>query len=343
MVWQHKSSFGIALISSRKHFLYAALLLFSTLSLVVSQARAQGSIQGQVQRQGQGIAQHRIMLIRLGPNNQVERFPGQTDAQGGFLFEDLDTSPTFTYFVGIRYNDQLYRSEPITLQSTPRRTDIVVMVTDQAASQEASPSSTAGTPYITNHLVVAGWRDSRIEVREVLQVVHPGASPYTGQAPGPGAPRISLRLSLPQGYQNLRDMQGLEKDHVIVHAQGLYYTAPLPPGEHRVIYTYTMPWNSRVITLLLERSLPTQTLDLLAAEEHLVSSSDLEFLGPVPLAEQVFAHFRGTNLEASSRAWLQLTRRQEHYGAAIQVGTYGVIIGIALLGIVIPLLPRRYS
>ena len=63
-----------------------------------------GRIRGIVQREGKGFAEQRIMLIRFGPNQDVQRFPGQTDAEGRFLFENLETGPAFTYFVGIRYN-----------------------------------------------------------------------------------------------------------------------------------------------------------------------------------------------------------------------------------------------
>ena len=59
-----------------------------------------GRIRGVIQREGKGFAGQRIMLIRFGPNQDVQRFPGQTDAEGRFLFEDLEIGPAFTYFVG---------------------------------------------------------------------------------------------------------------------------------------------------------------------------------------------------------------------------------------------------
>ena len=47
----------------------------------------------------------------------MQRFPGQTDAEGRFLFENLEIGPAFTYFIGIRYKEQLRRSDPVILQS----------------------------------------------------------------------------------------------------------------------------------------------------------------------------------------------------------------------------------
>ena len=46
-------------------------------------AEGHGSIGGVVQSAGRAVGSHRIMLIRFGPENDVQRTPGETDAQGG--------------------------------------------------------------------------------------------------------------------------------------------------------------------------------------------------------------------------------------------------------------------
>src|SRR5262245_25489327 len=81
-------------------------------------AEESGSISGVIQRAGQGVAAHRIMLIRMGPQQEVQRTPGQTDAHGAFRFAHLATGPEYTYYVGIRYKEQLYRSDPVDRKST---------------------------------------------------------------------------------------------------------------------------------------------------------------------------------------------------------------------------------
>src|SRR5712692_264555 len=40
-------------------------------------AEGRGRIRGVIQREGQGFAEQRIMLIRFGPNQEVQRTPGQ--------------------------------------------------------------------------------------------------------------------------------------------------------------------------------------------------------------------------------------------------------------------------
>src|SRR5689334_15535993 len=89
-----------------------------------------GRIRGVIQREGQGLAEQRIMLIRFGPNQDVQRFPGQTDAEGRFLFENLEIGPAFTYFVGIRYKEQLRRSDPVILQSA-ETAEVILEVSEQ--------------------------------------------------------------------------------------------------------------------------------------------------------------------------------------------------------------------
>jgi hypothetical protein len=297
-------------------------------------AEERGSIQGVVQHEGKGIAEHRIMLIRFGSNQEVQRTSGQTDTQGRFIFEDLETGKDFKYTVGIRYNGRLYQSAPITLESGQHRTGVVVEVRQKAA-QAAGTSTSPSTPRIVNHLMFITLRDDHLEVREVVNLRYTGSKPYTGAAVHTGHTTLSLYLPLPQGYYNLRDVQGLEAEYVHNNASGLYYTAPLKPGERRVVYTYALPFRDDMKVIFTDRTLPTAVFDVFVDDTYLVAASDLQFVGRIAATPHTFSRFRGTNLAARSRSWLQLTRRTAAT-PLLQVGTYSFILGIALLGIAIP-------
>jgi len=300
----------------------------------VAHAEGLGRIRGMIQREGKGFAEQRIMLIRFGPNQDVQRFPGQTDATGRFSFENLETGPAFTYFVGIRYKEQLHRSEPVILQGD-EPAEVVLEVSEPPA-QEAKESDAPPQLRIINRLMVIVRRGTHLEVREVLRVANTGTTPYIGRVGHGGATGISLYLPLPQGHSNMSQVQGLNAEFVHVDASGLSYLAPLPPGEHQIVYTYNLPWHDGLATILVERTLGTAMLDVLVEDEHLHASSDLTFGGRVSIDPHIFAHFRGANLEAHSRSWLQLTPR--HTSASwLHLGAYGLIVGIALLGVFIPL------
>lgn len=290
-------------------------------------AKGRSSISGVVLQEGQGVAGHRIMLIRLGPNHEVERTPGETDAQGQFVFDNLETGELFEYFVGIRQEGQLYRSEPIRLEQGQHRTGVVV---DASVSSPHTVEEDSPPLQIANHLMVIVFRGDHLEVREVVRMLNRGSASSTGSG---GA---SLHLPLPQGYYNLLDVQGLTPEHVRLHASGLYYTVPLPPGEQRVVYTYSLPLRHDVITILSQRTLPTAALDVLVEEEHLVATSDLQFSGRVALEPHTFSHFHGIDLAPHTRSWLQLTWRTKPL-ALIRAGAYSLILCLALLGIGLPL------
>src|SRR5262249_43766917 len=262
------------------------------------------------------------------------RFPGQTDAEGRFLFENLETGPAFTYFIGIRYKEQLRRSEPVILQSE-EPVEVVLEVSEQPA-QEAKGSDAPPPLRIINHLIVIVWRDTHLEVREVVKIVNTGATPYIDRAGHGDATGISLHLPLPQGHYNLDQVQGLNTEYVHIDPSGLSYLAPLPPGEHQIVYIYNLPWHDSLATILVERTLGTSMLDVLVEDEHLNATSDLSFGGRVSIDPHVFAHFRGMNLEAHSRSWLQLMPRQAS-ASLLHVGAYSLIMGIMLLGVLIPL------
>lgn len=307
------------------------LLCFSVL-----QAIEQGSISGTVQKAGQGIAEHRIMLVRFGPNREVHRTPGQTDAQGHFVFDQLETATHFEYFVGIQYDEQLYRSKPIVLQSGEARTGILVEVAESSLALPPEASRQQAPLQVVSQQIVVIQQKDRLRVGEILKILNATSTPYLGNTLPGMAQKVSLHLPLPPGHIDFADVQGLAAEHLNYHASGLYYTAPIAPGEHRIAYTYSLSLRNALAILLTERSLPTSRLDVLVDDKHLVVASDLKFEGHVTLDSHVFARFQGTNLPGASRAWLQFSPRGE-VSAALQITAYALVVGIALVGIIMPL------
>jgi len=291
-----------------------------------------------IQRAGQGVAAHRIMLIRMGPQQEVQRTPGQTDAQGGFRFEHLATGPAYTYYVGIRYEEQLYGSDPVVLEPGQQVSGVVMALAEPAG--QTTEAGIAPSPIrIANHLIMVVLHEEHLAIREVLHLVNTASTPYRGAGRAPGSPPVSLYLPLPQDYSNLSGIQGLAAEHVRIDASGVSYTAPLAPGAHRVMYTYALPLQRRVSTLLLPRVLDTAVLDVLVEDARLVATSDLPLSGRVAVEAQMFVRFRGTALTAQSRSWVQLLRRT---GTAplLQIAAYGLVLGLVCLGLVAPLYER---
>lgn len=297
-------------------------------------AEEPGAIRGVVRKDGQGIAEHRIMLIRFGPNQQdVQRIPGQTDVEGRFVFEQLETGPQFSYFVGIRYAEQLYRSAPIVLASGDAREGVLVEVgaAGMRAIGDAAPRLDIGY-----HIMVVEWQQDRIDVREVVDIHNAGTTPYQGLPGHAGQKGYSLHLPLPEGYGNFQLIQGLAKESLQSVASGLYYTAPLAPGTHRVVYAYALPMTDTVRMVLTRRTLPTRVFDIFVDTRQLVASSDVPFNERFDTESHSFFHFRGTNLEANSRTWLQVTRLATST-SVLRIMSYASILGMILLGVAIPL------
>src|SRR5215470_13602280 len=143
-----------------------------------------GSISGVVQREGHGVAAYRIMLIRMGPQQEVQRTPGQTDTQGGFLFEHLEPGQEYTYYVGIRYEGQLYRSDPIVLAPGQQVSGVVITLAEH--SGQPTEAATATSPLrIAKHLIVVILQEDHLVIREVLHLVNPTSTPYRGTSQAP--------------------------------------------------------------------------------------------------------------------------------------------------------------
>jgi hypothetical protein len=294
-----------------------------------------GRIEGVVQQEGKAIANHRIMLIRFGPGQEVNRTPGDTDAQGGFAFEGLETGDAFTYVVGIRYEDQLFRSESVQLSDDEPQKNVVLQVGGAGTPPALSPGADSTPIHISNHIMAIVWREGRLEIREIVNIENPASTPYQGEASGHR--NYVLHLSLPDGYEDLRDIQGVAPEHIRSDRFGLYLTQPLAPGSHRLIYNYAVPMPHRVRTLLLRPSLPTGIIDVFADAKQLVATSNFQFLGEVPIQSHTFLHFRGPNPEAGARHWIQVVRLGAYVNSTLRLVSYTSIIAIALMGLVIPL------
>jgi len=278
------------------------------------------------------------MLIRMGPQQEVQRTPGQTDTQGGFRFEHLETGQEYTYVVGIRYEGQLYRSDPVVLEQGQQVSGVGIVLAEH--SGQTTEAATASSPIrIANHLMVVVLQEDHLAIREELYMVNRASTPYRGPGQAPGSPPVALYLPLPQDYSNLSAIQGLTAAHVHTHASGVSYTAPLAPGAHRVMYTYVLPLQSKVSTLLLPRVLDTAVLDVLVEDTQLEAMSDLPVGDRVSFESRTFVHFRGTALAAQSRSWVQLLRRTGT-ASLLQIGAYGLVICLVCLGIVAPFYER---
>ena len=203
-------------------------------------------------------------------------------------------------------------------------------------SGQTTEAVTATSPIrIANHLIVIVLQEDHLAIREVLHIVNSASTPYRGAGMTPGSPSFSLVLPLPQDYSNLGGIQGLAAAHVRTYASGLYYTAPLAPGTHRVEYTYAVPLRTRVSTLLLPRVLDMAALSILVEATQFDATSDLPFGGRVAFEAQTFLHFRGTALLAQSRSWVQLLRRTAT-APLLWIAAYGLVIGLVCLGMVAP-------
>lgn len=312
------------------------LVLLCLLLVTPDSARsaASGRIEGVVQQAGQAIANHRIMLIRFGPDQEVNRTPGETDAEGGFAFEGLETGDTYTYVVGIRYEGTLFRSQPLQLSDTETKAHVVVQV-GEAGTPAMGSDGESTQLHIPHHIMAIVWREGRLDVREIVTIQSPGSPPDQGQTTGQA--NTALHLPLPEGYRNLRDFQGIPQEHVRSDRFGLYLTQPLKPGTHRFIYTYDLPMTERVRTLLLRQSLPTAMIDIFTDAKHLIAASNLQFLGEVPIESHQFLHFRGMPSEPGTRNWLQITRLGTGVSHVLRFLSYTLIIAIAIAGLAMPL------
>ena len=215
-------------------FVYCAFLLACVsctgwISFLADTAQAQesGSIAVTVVNgtTGQPLAGHAVTLLRHNSDESNEATLAQvvTDREGRYAFTGLPADGSH-YVVATRYLEMPYLTEHIPLEPGAARRESRLQVYDITTDETALVHSAV-------HLVVEANPDV-LAITEIIVVENRGNLTF---APPP-AVGMGLIYNLPVAAFGLQPMvEGLQHTD-----RGLLFSAPIPPGEARVVYAYNV-------------------------------------------------------------------------------------------------------
>jgi len=276
----------------------------------------------------------------------------KSDANGKFVFSNLDTISTTRYFVTTHYGQVDYFSDVLTFES-PLSTTLVADFPIYESTEDASVVKVAQT-----HIVIraqAPW----LEIQHIIALENASDRVYIGK-PLAGPHRATLTLPvLPKAMDVQFDDPNIGQT-VLLGDTVLTYTLPIGPGRDQIIYQYAVPFTPPVYDLTLNLPFSTDKLGvyLLDAPNAKMDSPHLKPapnpMGNVPGAPQ-FISMAGENLQAGTTVQAKLSNlptSTSSSGAAPtpaatdNTQTIGlVVLGFALVAAVallaIPLVRRR--
>lgn len=220
-------------------------------------------------------------------------FSTQTDAQGHFRFEGLDTDVHSLYRAEAEYQGITFHSNFVTFEPGSTQASIVLNVYETSHVPEMIRIKRF-------HFIILMRERGILSVLELYQFGNEGDRAFVGTVGDRGA-RETVRMALPAGAQDVTLQSGTPGVDFIVKPDELVATTPLLPGEETfdVAFVYLVPYSTS--SIVLDRRLYYDTVavhGLLMDVGAEMRSDMLQFTGERTAQGQNFLQFVGENLKA---------------------------------------------
>lgn len=217
----------------------------------------------------------------------------QTDAQGHFRFEGLDTDVHSLYRAEAEYQGVTFHSNFVTFEPGSTQASIVLNVYETSHVPEMIRIKRF-------HFVILMRERGILSVLELYQFGNEGDRAFVGMVGDRGA-RETVRMALPAGARDVTLQSGTPDVDFIVKPDELVATTPLLPGEETfdVAFVYLVPYSTSSIVLDRRLYYDTVAVNGLLMDVGAEMRSDLlQFMGERTAQGQNFLQFVGENLKA---------------------------------------------
>lgn len=230
----------------------------------------------------------------------------QTDMEGHFRFEGLDTDVHSLYRAEVEYQGVTFHSNFVSFEPGSTQVSITLNVYETTNVPE--------TIHIKRfHFIILMRERGALSVLELYQFGNEGDRAFVGTTDNRGM-RETVRMALPAGVQDLTLQSGTPGVDFIVRPDELVATAPLLPGEetYDVAFVYLVPYSTSSIVLDRRLYYDTTAVNGLLMDVGAEMRSDLlQFAGERTAQGQTFLQFIGQNLKAGQLLGITLDHLDE--------------------------------
>lgn len=283
-----------------KHLMFnrfALILIMVILSLPLSGVYADaatGQVEGRAVNgtaNGSNVANQVVTLKTYLNDNEISSVTTETDADGYFLFDNLQINPDYEYEATITYQDAEYYSEWFSLTETAPRKTIEITVYESTTSDEAVKVKAAHT--------IVYIEQGTLLVKEYFLFVNEGDRTYVGTGNVTGE---TLRFFLPRGATNMKPALGLMSCCIINTEEGFADIMPVEPGAKEVAFSYNIDYSSGEYEFDKVLYYPLAHFDFLVQGEGVkVSSDQLVSNGVMEISDKKFNYFSGEEFASGTK------------------------------------------
>jgi len=278
-------------------FRVMVLALLAALVLV-PMARAQGAgiLEGQVVNGTEGGAEIGagipVNLYLFGGNLEEQILNTETDADGRFLFEGLDTSATLEYWVEADYQGVTYGTEDL-LQFADGEATLEAIVT---VYETTGDDSDVRLDLV--HIFAESFGEV-LRISETHLFGSTGDRAYIGEENAEGQPE-TVFIPLPADAVGFALGEGIPEERFLDVDGGLMDSEPVRPGTlmSEVRFSYHLLATGKPIPLERRFAYPVTNLTVLVAQPGLsLTSGQLQSMGSQLIQDRQYEVFSGQSLE----------------------------------------------
>ncbi len=306
----------------------ALVVVIFTLSLSAPVLAAEdGVIEGLVVNGTEGgsssVADQDITLKTYLDNAEVASTPTETDADGYFIFDGLETELGYSYQITLAFQGADYYSEWLSFAEGETTKSTEVVVYDSTTSGEAIK--------VNMSLTIIRTELDNLWVTEHYLFVNEADLTYIGSRVATAeGDKETLRFSLPEGATELEYTYGLMECCTYDSEEGFVDTMPVLPGDKLVTYSYKLDYSSGAYTFSQGMYYPTAAYSLLVeGESTKVASDRLTAEGLMEYEGSLFNHLSGANLAPGDILDIRLSGLPQ---ATNQASIMWVVLAVVILG-----------
>ena len=281
-------------------------LLLALILVPTVRAQDTGILEGQVVNGTEAGAEIEagipVNLYLFGANLKEQIQSTETDAEGRFAFDGLDTSAMLEYWVEANYRDVPFGTEDL-LQFAEGETTLEATVTVYETTADD------GDVRLDLVHIFAESFGEVLRISETHLFGSGGDRAYVGEENAEGQ-RETVFVPLPADAVGFALGEGIPEERFVAADGGLIDSEPVRPGTlmSEVRFSYHLMASSKPILLERRFAYPVTNLSLLVAQPGLsLASEQLQSMGSQLVQDRQYEIFSGENLDPDTPVKLEFT------------------------------------
>ena len=218
-----------------------------------------------------------------------------------FEFSKINIDESFTYFLMITHQEI---PTIVFLEEIDDQYEVDIVVHDRAFTPEDIS--------IIDYSIMIPHLSPESDVVSILGLIsfeNIGNKTFYADLSDPNLSGLNLlRFSLPENFENLSVDSDLPPGNVMQIPTGFALSNPVPPGQHQILYSYSMPRNTTSINYTIRLPFGAKKFKLLAPEKTDINKNEILTNELTEVDEKIYEVLSGNNIKNGEIINIQINK-----------------------------------